>query len=407
MKKNLIKCALITLLSVPFMVGCNAEKGYKETRTEEEIVEELSAAVVAEIGVSYSKFSAEGVNLGDTELITAVNEKVWEEDQVGLDFTIKYSVSALEEYPRDYLYLNEAGDTLTSIVVTAEELESFTQAKSLGGAAYRLTAEVTFKGYGEGFVAPKGLKTTDEFVGKVVANKGWSALVKTIKSGTLTEVKEECKSGDMVVIRGRVSMAYNWVYEEVFRGVGITDGDDGILLYAGCLQASFYESATSEMRIHIGDIIEVYGEVSPYNGLFEVKPRTIRVVTDQAMIDAIAPTVLRTQTVEEFASYKEEDTGALATVEGLKLDMTAIGLSKLKVGEHWVINLKDSEGHKMNLSLNYHIGAEAQEAVRTFLLGLSKSDTFNVNGMISETSNKIEISGVMIGTTPVIDSFSK
>lgn len=406
MKKNLIKSSLIALLALPFMVGC-ATKGYKETRSEEEIVNELANAVVAEIGVGYSKFSAEGVNLGDNALITTVNEKVWEEDQVGLNYTIKYSVVKSEDYPRDYLSINEAGDTLTSIVVTEEELAPFAMAASLGGAAYTLKAKVTFAGYGEGFVAPNGLKTTNDFVGKEVASKNWNALVKTIKSGTVTEVKESTQSGDMVVVRGRVSAAYNWVYEEVFRGVVISDGDDGILLYAGCLQTSFYESATSEMKIKVNDIIEVYGEVSPYNGLFEVKPRTIRVVTEQDLIDAIKPTAMRTQTVEEFASYKEKDTGALATVTGLKLDMTTIALGKLKTGEHWVINLKDEEGHKMNMSLNYHIGAEAQEAVRTFLKGLAKTETFSINGMISETSNKIEISCVVIGNTPVIDSISK
>ena len=406
MKKNLIKCSLITLLAIPFMVGCNAEKGYKETRTEEEIVNELANVVVAEIGVGYSKFSGDGVNLGDNALITTVNEKVWEEDEVGLNFTIKYSLTPMESYPRDYLYINEAGDTLTSVVVGESELEGFPTAKSLGGAAYTLKAKVTFAGYGEGFVAPSGLKTTDEFVGKEIVSKNWNALVKTLKSGTITEVKESAKGGEMALVRGRVSAAYNWIYEEVFRGVVITDGDDGVLLYAGCLQTSFYESATSEMRIHLNDIIEVYGEVSPYNGIYEIKPRTIRVVEEQDLIDAIRPTAFRNQTIEEFNEYEEKDTGALATVHGLKLDMTKIALKKLSTGEHWVINLKTEEGVKMNLSLNYHVGSDVQEAVRTFLSNLGADQTFSMNGMVSATSNKIEISGVVIGNTPVIDSFT-
>lgn len=405
MNKNLIKYSLVALLALPMMVSCGA-KGYKETRTEEELVNELANNVVAEIGVAYSKFSAEGVTLGDTPLVTTVNQKVWEEDQIGLNFTIKYSVAASEAYTRDYLYLNEAGDTLTSVVVTAEEIASFDMAKSLGGAAYSLQAKVTFAGYGEGFVAPSGLKTTDSFVGQEIATKKWNALVKTVKSGTLTEVKSDCIAGDMVVIRGRVAAAYNWIYEEIFRGVVIADGNDGILLYAGCLQASFYESETSEMKIKQNDIIEVYGEVSPYNGLFEVKPRTIRVVTEQSLIDAIQPTAFREPTVEQFKGYDQKDTGALVKMTGLLLNMTSIALSKLKVGEHWVIELKDSEGKKMNMSVNYHVGAENQEGIRTFLKGLSGA-SFNMEGMIAATSNVVDISAVTIGNTPVLDCFSK
>ncbi len=405
MKKNLIKCSLITLLALPFLVGCNA-KGYVETRTEEEVVNELAQAVVAEVGVAYSKFSGDGVVLGDTDLVTTVNEKVWDEDQVGLNFSIKYTIVPMEAYTRDYLYLNEAGDKLTSIVVTTEELAEFPTATSLGGAAYTLKAKVTFEGYGEGFVAPKGLTTTDSFVGQEVATKNWNALVKTIKSGTLTEVKGSAISGDMVVIRGRVSAAYNWIYEEIYRGVMITDGDDGILLYAGCLQASFYDSADGEMKIKINDIIEVYGEVSPYNGLFEVKPRTIRVVTEQALIDAIKPNAFREPTVEDFVKYKMADTGALVRVTGLLVNMTKIALGKLKTGEHWVIELKNSDGKKMNMSVNYHVGADVQTAIKDFLSNLNGA-TFTMSGMVSATSSIIDISAVMIGDTPVIDSFVK
>lgn len=405
MNKNLIKCTLISLLALPFMAGC-AAKGYTETRTEEELVNELANVVIAEVGVAYSKFSGDGVLLGDTDLVTTVNEKVWDDDQVGLNFTIKYSLTAMEAYTRDYLILNEAGNKLTSVVVTDEELAPFPTATSLGGAAYTLRAQVTFAGYGEGFVAPKGLTTTDSFVGQEIAAKNWNALVKTIKSGTLTEVKTKTKGGDMVVIRGRVAAAYNWIYEEVFRGVVIADGNDGVLLYAGCLQASFYESATSEMKIHIGDIVEVYGEVSPYNGLFEVKPKTIRVVTDQAIVDTIQPTSYREPTAEDFNNYALKDTGALVKMTGMLLNMTSIAINKLEVGKHWVINLKDSSGKKFNMSVNYHVGAETQKAIKTFLTGLS-GGSFQMTGMAAATDSIIDISAVMIGNTPVTDLLVK
>lgn len=255
-------------------------------------------------------------------------------------------------------------------------------------------------------MAPSGLKTTDSFVGKEIASKKWNALVKTIKSGTLTEVKNDCIAGDMVVIRGIVSAAYDWIYEEIFRGVLIADGDDGILLYAGCLQSSFYDSESGPQKIKAGDAIEVYGEVSPYNGLFEVKPRTIRVITEQALIDAIKPAAFREPTIDEFKAFTQKDTGALVKLSGLLLNMTSIALSKLKVGEHWVIELKNSEGKKFNMSVNYHVGAENQEGIRTFLKGLSGAE-FTMEGMVSATSNVIDISAVAIAEQTVLEGFSK
>ncbi len=405
MNKRIIKSVLLPLLALPLLAGCG-EKGYKETRSEEEVIKALAANVVAEIGVSYSKFSAEGVNLGDNELVVDVNQKVWEDDQVGLNFKVAYTVTPQEQYPRAYLSINEAGDTLTSVVVTEDEIASFPMAASLGGAAYFLKANISFVGYGEGFVAPNGLTTTETFVGQEVANKQWNALVKTIKSGTISEVKASAQATDMVVTRGIVSAAYNWIYEEIFRGVVISDGDDGILLYAGCLQTSFYDSATGPMKIKQGDVIEVYGEVSPYNGLFEVKPRTIRIITDAETIAKIKPVDYRKPKVEDFVKYKTEDTGALCTVTGLYLNMSKIALNKFEVGTHWVISCKDSEDRAVNVSANYHVGAEVQEGLRTFLKDLN-GGAFAITGMVSETSNKIEISLVAIGTKGALENLSK
>ena len=405
MNKRIIKCTLLPLLAFPLLVGCG-NKGYKETRSEEEVIKQLAANVVAEIGVSYSKFSAEGVNLGDNELVVDVNQKVWEDDQIGLNFKVAYTVTPQEQYPRAYLSINEAGNTLTSVVVTEDEIASFPMAASLGGAAYFLKASISFVGYGEGFVAPNGLTVTNTFNGQEVATKQWNALVKTIKSGTISEVKASAKATDMVVIRGIVSAAYNWIYEEIFRGVVISDGDDGILLYAGCLQASFYDSATGPMKIKQGDVIEVYGEVSPYNGLFEVKPRTIRVITDAETIAKISPVGYRTPSTEDFLKYSTSDTGALCTLSGLKLGISAIALAKLEVGAHWVIACKDSNNKTINVSANYHVGGTVQEGLRTFLSGLAGGE-FSITGMVSETSNTIEVSLVAIGEKGALENLSK
>ena len=86
--------------------------------------------------------------------------------------------------------------------------------------------------------------------------------------------------------------------------------------------------------------------------------------------------------------------------------MSKIALNKLEVGEHWVIACKDSDNKTVNISANYHVGAEVQEGLRTFLKDLDGGE-FSITGMVSETSNKIEISLVAIGTKGALENLSK
>lgn len=399
---KLFKYSLLALIAVPVLAGCNG--GYNETRSEEQVLTDVTNQIIAEIGVAYSKFSSDGVAPGENELVTNVTKYVYEGDTVGLNFSISYTVVEQENYARDFLYISDDGSKLISVTVGDSEIASYPVASSLGGAAYFLKGAVKFEGYGEDFKVP-GLKTTDDFVGGVTGEKSWNALVKSVFVGTMKEIKEESIAGNMVVVRGRVTAAYSWIYDEVFRGILLTDGDDGILLYAGCLQDSFYDSADGEMKIKKGDIIEVYGEVAPYNNLFEVKPSRVSIISDQVLIDSIAPTTYREPgSVTEFLKYKASDTGALAKLDGLYINMSKIALSKLEAGEHWDISCKDADGKVITISLNYHVTSEQQEAVREFLKNLNGA-SFSLVGMISAYGS-INFAPVAIGDKTVVESFT-
>ena len=399
------KVSLVCLLALPLMVGCGG-KSYKETRTEEELVNELAKQALSEVGVVYSKFASDGVVLGDTELVMTVNEKIYDGDEFGLDFTLKYSVSPQEEYKREYLKLNEAGNVLTSEILAENELnaDQYPIASSLGGAAYSFKADITFKGYAEGFKAPSGLKTTGTFVGQKIASQSWNALVKSIKSGTISEIKNSAyQADDVVLTKGVVTTAYNWIYDEIFRGVIISDGDDGILLYAGILQSAFYDSADGPAKIKIGDVIQVYGVISPYNGLFEIKPSKITVLGTDLAAEGIAPASYRELTVEQLNACKEKDTGALCEIKDLKLATTAVSLAKFKVGEHWTITAKDANDKKLTIYVNYHVGAEAQEDILAMLKGLG-SKLFTIKAPIA-AYNGMQITPMMIGNNSAASCF--
>ena len=198
-------------------------------------------------------------------------------------------------------------------------------------------------------------------------------------------------------------VAYDWKFEEIYRGVVITDGSAGLLLYAGCLQNAFYDENQQQL-IKEGDIVAAYGKVSPYNGLFEVKPDMVKIVNTQAEKDKIAPVSYRTETITDLAKMKPSQTGDMLKVNGLQLYSTVSELNKLNTGEHWVIAVCDADENVINLGINYHVGEGQQEAIRNFLIE-HKNDTFNFTGMLSATSNKIDLGPVMIGSKRPIEGF--
>lgn len=409
MKKNLKLIALATLVA-PVLASCgnNNTTSYVETRTEQEIIEELAESALLEVGLTYAKFASDGIPYGETSLTMTNNQKVWDGDQVGLNFSFTYTISPQESYETPFLTLSdkEGVATLTADLVTLLDLQGYPESTLMGAAMYNLKAEVTFVGYGENFKAPKGLKITSNFIGEKISENSWNALIKVTQSGKLSEVKS-AKNKDMVLTIGRITGAYDWSYDEIFRGVWITDGADGLMLYAGTLQTDFYDSEDSEAKLKVGDVVQVFGEASPYNGLFEVKPKKVIKVTDQTVIDSIAPASYPTITGAELAAKTIVDTGNIVRISGLKLgklDGTPVDLSSLATGSHWTLNCNDGTTD-ITVYVNYHVGATAQTAVKTFLQVLTGSQTFSLLSSVS-AYNAIQLTPICVGNLSVADCFT-
>lgn len=381
MKKK-ITLFVVSMMALPVLAACGS-KGYVETRTEEEIVNQLGAQALSEVGVNLSKFAGEGVSYGETALVTTVNEKVWEKDEVGMNFSLVYELTAQETYAVEYLKLQDG--KLIADIITSQEAAAYEKAAAMEGAVYTLKAKISFAGYGENFVAPKGLTVTDTFKGKELATKSYNTLVKVTKSGTIAEIKE-AKKDDMVLFTGRVSAWFDYTKDQLYSGCFLTDGEDGVQLYAGKITDYFFDADGNKL-INEGEIIQVFGQVSPYNGLFEVKPQKITVVTDPVETAKIAPTSLKTMTVPEVKAAETKDTGNLIKVSGLKVKAYdkngSTDPSVLSVGSHWSITVQDSEGNEVLLYVNYHIGSAAQTAIKNTLSGMSASDVFAFRGALS------------------------
>lgn len=396
--KKILTLSVLSMLALPLIAGCGGKKGYVETRTEQEIIDQLLNSAISEVGVEYAKFSAEGLAVGETKLTTTVNQKVWDGDEFGLNYSFAYSLAAQEGYEKPYLAMNEAKDGLVAEIVDSKEIAAhpeYTLANALNGAAYTLSAKVTFTGYAEGFVPPKGLKLATQ-TPTASTNKSWSALVKCTLNGTIAEIKTGSDDGDNVITRGKIVAAYDWAKDGLYTGMVIADGKDGALLYAGKISDLCFDESGAAI-IGKGDYVEVYGLVSPYNGLYEVKPQTIRKldpVEDAEAIAAIADPVFEEVTVKAInSSAGVAMTGNSVKVSGLKLvaskeDVTLEKeLEGLKAGSHWTLTAQDASGEKINIYINYHIGNAAQEAIKTLLSGLGEG-TFTFQGMVSAYNKK-------------------
>ena len=377
--KKTFKLPAILLLTLPALMACPAqEEGYVEKRTEQEVVEALARQAIDEVGVGYAKFSSDGLRLGDNALVTTVNEKVYEGDTKGLNFSVAYTLTADENYGHDYVTLDTTANKLVAELVTEADLNTDI-ARALGGFAYTLHATLTFEGFAEGFEV-KGLTPTGTVT--FTLNEEWSVIDKACISGTIEEVKAVAKNNAAVSFKGQVAGWISNSYDDMYTGVFLTDGANGMMLYAGNISKVFFNE-NKELIINEGAYLDVFGYVSIYNGLFEVKPSKITVLTDPADYAGIAPAVVTTYNADQVAAIKTASTGNLIKVEHLKLKDGFDIDKKMKDGAHWTIECVDQDGKQVNLYANYHMGTEAQAAIKTLLKGLTAGQRFTVYGATS------------------------
>lgn len=372
--KKVFTLLTTSLLLATMLTGCNNKK--VTPIDEEELINRLATSAISDLGVTYSSFASDGVFYGETNLTTTVKQFVNEGDEKGLNFSVSYSVVSQYEYATEYLKLQD-DKLIVDHIVLADDLDA--ESKALGGAAYTLKASLKFAGYDEGINVP-GLTPTQDFVNQKLLDKNWNALVKITKTGSIHEIKD-VQANDYVLFYGRLGGWYENSKDQLYSGAFIYDGNDAVMIYAGSITSDFFnEDGTA--KINAGDAVQVFGYASPYNGLMEIKPKSVvKLEETDPHATAIQPLQYTNMTVDQMNNADITDTGRFVQSEDLKLDGA---LPDMKVGKHWTIKVCSAadSSKKINIYVNYHVGEASQNAIKTFLQGLG-SGIFSFRGVLS------------------------
>lgn len=175
------------------------------------------------------------------------------------------------------------------------------------------------------------------------------------------------KSADTVSVYGYVTATFEPTEGHLHAGVWIQNGVDGIQLYAGNL-AKFY----FDLELDFGDLVRVIGYGSGYSGLLEIKPNLIEKIEEKGDIVVADPVVTEYANAENWsaAGMLNKD-GNIAVMKNLTLKTRPT----LNTGSHWTLKFEGTKADgetkvEVQLYVNYHIGTEAQEAVKTVLESL-------------------------------------
>ncbi len=178
-----------------------------------------------------------------------------------------------------------------------------------------------------------------------------------LAAGTIQE-------SDNIITYGYISGAHGEDHE--YSGVYIADGKAGLMLYANKLS-----NCWTTYNLKVGDLVQVAGFASPYNGLMEVKPTLVRRVTAaEVLVDNKPYTVSQPDYTEIAAGTFNETT--LKTLDGALVKMNnltfvTIGGSNTTIpsthtneyttlSSHTYVWFKDSTGASVGMSISYHLG---------------------------------------------------
>ncbi len=260
--KNLAKISLLAVMAAGCLIGCNNNK----KQSGGDGLDKSAEGAVSTVGVAYSGYAgSDGISIGGGKLIQS-------QAQGNYQFDITYTVAPLSAtYSHTYLAIE--GEKLVVEIPTFDELKADNATGTY--AAYKLTGSFKYAKYlGEG-------KDADaDKVGQEIKNHSWNIRINAEKEKPVLQkisVARNKEKGETVVTKGYITAFMNNVDGDEFKnGVWIGDGADGMMLYGGMLPSSMG-------TLEIGDLILMAGTASPYNGLFEVNPKSISKIDDPAI----------------------------------------------------------------------------------------------------------------------------
>ena len=211
-----------------------------------------------------------------------------------------------------------------------------------------------------------------------------SGTLMTIKAYREGIVDGTVKNDDKVIFYGYITGVH--AEEHEYSGVYVQDGDAGIMLYANKL-GTYWES----QNLAVGDLVKVQGFMSPYNGLYEVKPNIVLKVKDPSKIEY----TVATPTYYEIPAGSF-DSASLLGKDGCLVEMK--NLTFITIGQtsaatpsndyngtsttYAYMWFKDSTNKEVGLYLNYHLADRPAMAsfFKTLTPGTSK---LNFKGHLS------------------------
>lgn len=358
MKKS-ITAVLLTALALPVLTGCPSTP--KETRTEEEIIQENADTALAQVGITYNKFAESAGLSKDTELTLTTNVD-------GYRYKFAYELTATYDYgTNNWVKLEQTDDGASLKVVVPEDTQLPSDNTSF--AAYTLKGTVKFVGYAEDFVAPRGLKITEDYIGHDYGTKEWKIRVNSAK--TIRASAAELYTNKALV--SKKTRVITWGIYAGFEAQEdkFTASSNKLSLYFDDGNHSFiaYDAAWTEIPkdLVIGKVYKVTGLYENYYNSIEIKAPTFEL--DESHVCEPA-TMTKITTKEDLAdithaSTRCEVTGTITKIVGGYSNEWKHGDNKMSVYVN-ISGTKDDSGKLVDEAYAYVHQFDTEASYKTW-----------------------------------------
>lgn len=377
-----LKTSILCTLAAPLLVGCGGGNGGEKGPKLEDTVKR----VVSLVGVAYGEYAqSSGISLAGADLIMD-----YELDD--MKFTFDYTIAPMKEgYKSNYVQIE--GTRLNVEIPTFRELNDDDGSQAVTYAGYILSASVKYAGAVEGKT-----ENNKKSIGQEVGTGKWNIRVNAEEIKPVWEKLSQARTklnGETVVTTGYVcAFMNNKDDSEYSNGVWLADGDAGMMLYGAALTAYFGS-------IKVGDMVMVIGTASPYNGLFEVKPTKLSIVTSSP--EEVAAPNFKEYTEDQIKAFTDVNCSDPVTVKNCTLVSDP---DTLKVASATAISLSIKFG---NTTYTGYVNKHTNQAERQALvdhLKAHKGQPFTLKTVMGYNSGSFQFTIADItGTDGLVSCF--
>ena len=185
------------------------------------------------------------------------------------------------------------------------------------------------------------------------------------------------KEDSVIDFYGRITGTMEPTEDHLYSGVYVQDGDYAMMLYAGTLDENWFGN-----ELAIGDDIYVKGVLSPFEGLMEVKPTEVRLMTAEDNYTVSTPTVINLTGDNWSKNALSNQDSRLFVAENAIYKSGTISDPTSHSTIKFELTKEDGTKVEADLRLNYHIGVEQMTALQTKINGLSAGAVVDLKGVL-------------------------